>query len=101
MTGINQSEGAARRADVDRLPEAVQHQYLTIKQRVQLFLFYRVTVLLRNFRGNSGDLITRVFPCQRGCEPLARPSKTRHGCARMRCFYPSSQQSSGLGRENP
>ena len=30
MTGIYQREGATRRADVHRLPQAVKHQYLTI-----------------------------------------------------------------------
>jgi hypothetical protein len=31
VAGVNESERAARRADVDRLPEAVQHQDLTVE----------------------------------------------------------------------
>ncbi len=31
VTGVNQRECAARRADVDRLPEPVQHQNLTVQ----------------------------------------------------------------------
>ena len=30
MSGVNERERAARAADVDRLPEAVQHQNLTV-----------------------------------------------------------------------
>src|SRR5438067_370526 len=35
---VKEGKGATRRADVDRLPKAVEHQDLTVKERVQRFL---------------------------------------------------------------
>jgi len=36
VSGVDERERAARRADVDRLPEAVQHQNLTVQRGLQI-----------------------------------------------------------------
>ena len=43
VTRVNEGKGASSRADVHRLPEAVQHQNLTVQQRMQGCKGNRVT----------------------------------------------------------
>jgi hypothetical protein len=38
MPLVKESKGTTRRADVNRLPKAIQHQDLTVEWRVQRFL---------------------------------------------------------------
>jgi len=47
MARVHQRERAPRRADVDRLPEAVQHQNMTVQQCMQISMVNYVVRLLR------------------------------------------------------
>ena len=46
MPGVYERKGAAGRADVHRLPEPVQHQNLTVQQRVQVWKGNRIMARL-------------------------------------------------------
>jgi hypothetical protein len=47
MARVHQRERAARRADVYRLPETVQHQNVTVQQCMQISIINCVVRLLR------------------------------------------------------
>jgi hypothetical protein len=47
MARVHQRERAPRRADVDRLPETVQHQNVTVQQCMQICMLNYVVRLLR------------------------------------------------------
>ena len=58
---VKEGKSTTRRADIDRLPKAIEHQNLTVKWRVQRFLRAPNELSRSNWR----DIITRNFRCQR------------------------------------
>ena len=74
MSGVNKREGAASATNVDRLPQAIQDQDLTVQLRVQMFPVYRIINrfmrLSRKFARayHSGFLLsTRRLSAANGC----------------------------------
>jgi hypothetical protein len=86
---VEKRKGTTRRADIHRLPEAIEHQNLTVKYGVQRIASSGLTIF---FGSNWREIIIRDFRCQRD-EMMANSDRTKAG--------PLSRGEPGLAAELP